>query len=85
MIIEKKKENVCRFKGVEQGEVFKYNEEYFMKINSETIIDEYDGRECKVNAVSLRNGWLELFLPDEEVELLVCKLVIEQKKGEEKK
>lgn len=77
MIIERKKENVCQFQGVEEGEVFRLGEEYFMKVENENILGEYDSEVYKVNAIALRTGSFYDFSLNEEVELLTCKLVIE--------
>lgn len=69
MIIEDKRyEAEVNFEILKEGEVFSYNDLYYMKVEN---CHEYG------NAVCLQDGELTEFYPDHEVTKLNAKLVIE--------
>lgn len=63
VIVEKNKENKIRFDEIDVGDVFKSDNEFFMKIFSE-VGDVPD------NAVSLRTGICELFEEYDVIEIV---------------
>lgn len=68
-IIEKKYK---RFEQIEEGQVFKYNSNYWLKISEISV----GALQIIANAVLLENGEAVYLKDDTEVETVQCNLVI---------
>ena len=72
-IVENKKENYINFEDLEIGEVFKFDDIYYLKIENIKVGGEYF-----INAVSMDSGEVSLFCNDIEIIPIKATLVIDE-------
>lgn len=61
------------FKSVNIGDLFEYNNNYYMKIETVNYSEDYS---IPVNAVNLKNGQLASFLSDNQIYFLDAEMTV---------
>lgn len=61
------------FKSVNIGDLFEYNNNYYMKIETVNYSEDYS---IQVNAVNLKNGQLASFLSDNQIYFLDAEMTV---------
>ena len=59
------------FRTVNRGDIFEFNEKYYMKTEIATISNKYE-----INAINLQNGELVYFEPERSVYLLDAEMTL---------
>lgn len=61
------------FKSVNIGDLFEYNNDCYMKIETASYLEDYS---IQVNAVNLKNGQLARFLSDNQIYFLDAEMTV---------